>query len=264
MASVGASPARIAGPAPAPSVGPLLEVDGLSIDFGGVHAVRDCSFSVPTGGITGLIGPNGAGKTTAFNLIGGLLRPTAGRVRIGGNDVTGLRPNKITAAGVARTFQITRVLGDLSVLENVVVCAPAGGVRRLLGQSVLDLERERALELLDFVGLAELADEPGNELSFGQRKLVELAGALMSEPRLVMLDEPAGGVNPRLIDDIVARIRELNRSGVTFLIVEHNMDVVMGLCDSVIVMAHGEVLRQGPPEAIQSDAAVLDAYLGRA
>jgi branched-chain amino acid transport system ATP-binding protein len=243
---------------------PMLAVEGLSRDFGGVHAVRECSFAVPAGSITGLIGPNGAGKTTAFNLISGLLRPTGGRVLFEGEEITGLRPHRITRTGIARTFQITRVLGELTVLENVVIWAPAGGMRRLLGGSMLERERERALELLDFVGLATLADVPGGELSYGQRKLVELAGALMSEPRLVLLDEPAGGVNPRLIDDIVGRIRELNSVGVTFLIVEHNMDVVMGLSDSVIVMAHGEVLRQGSPEAVRSDTAVLDAYLGRA
>jgi branched-chain amino acid transport system ATP-binding protein len=242
----------------------MLAVEDLNRDFGGVHAVRDCSFAVPAGSITGLIGPNGAGKTTAFNLISGLVRPTGGRVLFEGEEITDLRPHRITRAGIARTFQISRVLGELSVLENVVICAPAGGVRRLLGGSVLEREHERGLELLDFLGLASLAEAPGGELSYGQRKLVELAGALMSEPRLVLLDEPAGGVNPRLIEDIIARIRELNRDGVTFLIVEHNMDVVMGLSDSVIVMAHGEVLRQGRPEEVRSDTAVLDAYLGRA
>lgn len=243
---------------------PLLSVRELSRDFGGVHAVRDCTFEVPAGRITSLIGPNGAGKTTAFNLIGGLLRPSSGSIAFEGREITGLRPHRITRAGVARTFQITRVIGDLTVLENVVLCAPARGLRRLLGGSMLERERERGLELLDFVGLTRLADSPASELSYGQRKLVELAGALMSEPRLVMLDEPAGGVNPRLIEDIVERIRQLNRDGITFLIVEHNMEVVMDLSDSVIVMAHGEVLRQGTPEEVQADAAVLDAYLGRA
>ena len=248
----------------ATNAGPMLAVRGLSRDFGGLHAVRDCSFEVRPGNITSLIGPNGAGKTTAFNLISGLLRPSAGSISFDGHEITGMRPHKITRSGVARTFQITRVLGDLTVLENVVLCAPAQGVRRLLGGSMLERERERGLELLDFVGLTRLAENQASELSYGQRKLVELAGALMSEPRMMMLDEPAGGVNPRLIDDIVERIRELNGTGITFLIVEHNMDVVMDLSDSVIVMAHGEVLLQGSPEVVQADAAVLDAYLGRA
>ncbi|MCD6013939.1 MAG: ABC-type branched-chain amino acid transport system, ATPase component [Solirubrobacterales bacterium] len=251
--------------APGPAEGePVLAVHDLGRNFGGVHAVRDCSFAVAPGSITSLIGPNGAGKTTAFNLIGGLLRPSAGRVTFEGREITAQRPHRITRAGIARTFQITRVLGDLTVLENVVLCSPARGLRRLLGGSMLERERARGFELLEFFGLAKLAENPASELSYGQRKLVELAGALMSEPRLMMLDEPAGGVNPRLIDDIAERIRELNRGGITFLIVEHNMDVVMGLSDSVIVMAHGEVLRQGSPEDVQSDAAVLDAYLGRA
>jgi neutral amino acid transport system ATP-binding protein len=243
---------------------PLLAIRDLSRDFGGVHAVRDCTFEVEAGKITSLIGPNGAGKTTAFNLIGGLLKPSGGAIRFEGREITGLRPHRITRAGVARTFQITRVIGDLTVLENVVLYAPAQGLRRLLGGSMLERERERGLELLDFVGLTPLADNPASELSYGQRKLVELAGALMSEPRMMMLDEPAGGVNPRLIEDIVERIRQLNRDGITFLIVEHNMGVVMDLSDSVIVMAHGEVLRQDSPEEVQADAAVLDAYLGRA
>lgn len=260
----GSAAAPTARPVPDRDGEPILAVEGIGRDFGGVRAVRDCSFTVPRASVTSLIGPNGAGKTTAFNLISGLLRPTSGRVRLDGRDITRMRPHRITRAGVARTFQITRVLGELTVLENVVIWAPATGVRRLLGGSMLELERARALELLDFVGLARLAHNPAGELSFGQRKLVELAGALMSEPRLVLLDEPAGGVNPRLIEDIVQRIRELNRQGIAFLIVEHNMDVVMDLSDSVIVMAHGEVLRQDSPELVQSDSAVLDAYLGRA
>ncbi|HEX2129859.1 MAG TPA: ABC transporter ATP-binding protein [Solirubrobacterales bacterium] len=258
------APSATPAPAPASEAGALLAVRGLSRDFGGVRAVHDCSFDVRAGSITSLIGPNGAGKTTAFNLISGLLRPTAGSVSFDGREVTGMRPHKITRSGIARTFQITRVLGDLTVLENVVLYSPAQGIRRLLGGSMLERERERGLELLEFVGLTRLAENQASELSYGQRKLVELAGALMSEPRLMMLDEPAGGVNPRLIDDIVERIRELNGDGITFLIVEHNMDVVMDLSDSVIVMAHGEVLRQDSPEAVQADAAVLDAYLGRA
>jgi branched-chain amino acid transport system ATP-binding protein len=242
----------------------MLAVEGLSRDFGGLHAVRECSFTVDAGSVTSLIGPNGAGKTTAFNLISGLLRPTAGSVRFEGRSIHSLRPHRITRAGIARTFQITRVLANLTVLENVVLCSPTTGVRRLLGGSMLAREREHGMELLDFVGLTRLAERPAEELSYGQRKLVEFAGALMSEPRLVLLDEPAGGVNPRLIDDIGDRIRQLNRDGMTFLVVEHNMEVVMDLSDSVIVMAHGEVLRQGTPEAVQGDEAVLDAYLGRA
>jgi neutral amino acid transport system ATP-binding protein len=242
----------------------MLELAHLRREFGGVQAVRDCTFRVEQGAITGLIGPNGAGKTTVFNLITGLIPPSAGTVEFQGRDITGLRPHRITRAGIGRTFQITRELGAMTLLENVVIQSPAGGLRGLIGRSILDEERSRAIELLDFVGLAQLADEHAGNLSYGQKKLLELAGVLMARPRLIMLDEPAGGVNPRLLEDIVDRIRELNSDGVTFLIVEHNMDVIMNLSDSVVVMAHGEVLLQDSPEAVQVDDAVLHAYLGRA
>jgi neutral amino acid transport system ATP-binding protein len=242
----------------------MLELAHLRREFGGVQAVRDCTFRVEQGAITGLIGPNGAGKTTVFNLITGLIPPSAGTVEFQGRDITGLRPHRITRAGIGRTFQITRELGAMTLLENVVIQSPAGGLRGLIGRSILDEERSRAIELLDFVGLAQLADEHAGNLSYGQKKLLELAGVLMARPRLIMLDEPAGGVNPRLLEDIVDRIRELNSDGVTFLIVEHNMDVIMNLSDSVVVMAHGEVLLQDSPDAVQVVDAVLHAYLGTA
>lgn len=240
----------------------LLEVRGLVKTFGGLRAVDGASFAVDHGTITAIIGPNGAGKTTVFNVVSGVFRPDAGQVLVDGTDVTGERPYRITRRGLSRTFQITRELGDLTVLENLVVHAPARGVRSLIGRSILDRERERAMELLEFVGIARLAGEEAKKLSYGQRKLLELAAALMAEPRLIMLDEPAGGVNPALLDEIVARIRELNATGVTFLVVEHNMDLVMGLSDSVVVMAHGDVIMQDTPDAVQLDDAVLDAYLG--
>jgi branched-chain amino acid transport system ATP-binding protein len=241
----------------------LLEVDHVSKAFGGVRAVADCSFAVQEGTITALIGPNGAGKTTAFNLISGILTPDSGRIRFAGNDITGLRPHKIARLGVGRTFQITRELGDLTVLENMVVGTARGTFRELLGRRVLAREEQQAMELLDFVGIARLADQKAKTLSYGQRKLLEFASVLMSRPRLVLLDEPAGGVNPALLDRIVDRIRTLNQTGITFLIVEHNMDMVMNLSDEVVVMAHGEVITQGPPTRIRSDDRVLDAYLGR-
>jgi branched-chain amino acid transport system ATP-binding protein len=241
----------------------MLELRELRREFGGVHAVRDCSFRVEPGSITGLIGPNGAGKTTVFNLITGLIGPSAGSIAFEARDITGWQPHRIARAGIGRTFQLTRELGEMTLLENVVIHSPAGGLRGLIGRSILDKERWRAMDLLEFVGLAPLADEHARSLSYGQKKLLELAGVLMARPRLIMLDEPAGGVNPRLLDDIVERIRELNANGVTFLIVEHNMDVIMSLSDSVVVMAHGEVLLQDSPQAVQVDDAVLDAYLGR-
>jgi neutral amino acid transport system ATP-binding protein len=241
----------------------MLELRQLGREFGGIQAVRDCTFRVEAGKITGLIGPNGAGKTTVFNLITGLLKPSAGTIEFEDRDITGWAPHRVTRAGIGRTFQITRELGEMTLLENVVIQAPADGLRGLIGRSILDEEESRAMELLDFVGLTRLAKEQARSLSYGQKKLLELAAVLMAKPRLIMLDEPAGGVNPRLLEDIVERIRELNSEGVTFLIVEHNMDVIMGLSDSVVVMAHGEVLLQNSPEAVQVDDAVLDAYLGR-
>ena len=242
----------------------LLAVRALSKAFGGIHAVDGCSFAVEEGSITALIGPNGAGKTTVFNLISGLHRPDAGAILLDGARIDGLAPHRVTRKGVARTFQISRDLAGLSVLENVIVQAPAQGALHLLKPSMSAEERDRALDLLRFVGIAELAGEPAAKLSYGQKKLLELAGCLMANPRLVLLDEPAGGINPALLEVIVDRVRQLRAQGVTFLIVEHNMDVVMNLCDPVVVMAYGRFLAHGSPDAIQSDPAVLEAYLGAA
>ncbi|MQA86643.1 MAG: ATP-binding cassette domain-containing protein [Streptosporangiales bacterium] len=241
---------------------PLLEVRDLIKDFGGLRAVDGCSFSVESGSITSLIGPNGAGKTTVFNIISGTIKPTSGRVLLGDADLTGQAPHAITRHGVGRTFQIARELGDMTVVENMVVAAPARGLLSVLRRDILARERSRAMELLDFVGIAHLADEQAKNLSYGQKKLLEFAAVLMPAPRLVLLDEPSGGVNPALLEHISARIEDLNRSGVTFLIVEHNMELVMRLSHTVVVMAHGDVLTHGPPDAVQVDDAVLDAYLG--
>jgi neutral amino acid transport system ATP-binding protein len=240
----------------------LLEIRDLGKSFGGIRAVDGCSFAVEEGSITALIGPNGAGKTTVFNLISGLHRPDAGAILFDGARIEGLPPHKITRKGIARTFQISRDLAGLSVLENVVVQSPPGGLRHLLQPSMSPAERERAMDLLSFVGIAELAREPAARLSYGQKKLLELAACLMAEPRLVLLDEPAGGINPALLELIIDRVRQLREAGMTFLIVEHNMDVVMNVCDPVIVMAYGRFLAHGSPAAIQNDAAVLEAYLG--
>jgi branched-chain amino acid transport system ATP-binding protein len=241
----------------------MLEVSGLNKSFGGIHAVRECSFAIEEGSITSLIGPNGAGKTTTFNMINNVIRPDSGSVRFEGKDVTGKMPHKLTRLGIARTFQVTRTLGDMTVLENMVVGSSVSNVRSMFGSRMLDHEIERALELLEFVGIAEYAYTNAEALSYGQRKLLEFSAVLMSEPQIVLLDEPAGGVNPTLLKRMVGRIRQLNCNGLTFLIVEHNMDLVMDLSDSVIVMAHGEVLLHGTPEEVQSDRRVLDAYLGK-
>jgi branched-chain amino acid transport system ATP-binding protein len=241
----------------------LLEVTGLSKGFGGLQAVKNCGFRVDSGVTTGLIGPNGAGKTTAFNMISGVLRPDAGKVVFDGKDVTGLMPHKVARRGLGRTFQITRELAELTVLENMVVPTARGNLGALFGSRNFREEQERAMDLLEFVGIARLADEKAKNLSFGQRKLLEFASVLMPDPKLVLLDEPAGGVNPALLDRMMERIQELNSKGLTFLIVEHNMDVVMTLCQSIVVMAHGEVLLQGDPSTVQEDHRVLDAYLGK-
>jgi neutral amino acid transport system ATP-binding protein len=240
----------------------LLKVDAVSKHFGGLKAVDNCSFEVEEGSIVALIGPNGAGKTTMFNLITGLLKPTTGKIYFNDNMLTGLRPHQITRRGISRTFQITRELMEMTVLENLIVQSQTEGILDIFRNKFLDQERARAMELLDFVGITHLAYEQAKNLSYGQKKLMEFASVLMPEPKLVMLDEPAGGVNPTLLESIMARIQELNRSGITFLIVEHNMEVVMNLSHFVIVMAHGQVLTHDTAKAIQSNPLVLDAYLG--
>lgn len=240
----------------------LLEVLSISKKFGGLNAVNKCTFFVEEGSITALIGPNGAGKTTVFNMISGLLPTDTGKLFFNGQQIDGLPPNQITRNGLSRTFQISRDLMEMTVLENLVVHSPTKGLIDLLKSSILIKERDRAMELLNFVGIAHLANEKAQSLSYGQKKLMEFAATLMTEPRLILLDEPAGGINPALLENIIDRIIEVNKQGITFLIVEHNMDVVMNLCDPVIVMAYGEVLAQGSPNEVQSNKLVLQAYLG--
>jgi branched-chain amino acid transport system permease protein len=249
-------------PAASEPTRPLLELEGLSRRFGGLTAVDGCSFSVRAGTLTALIGPNGSGKTTAFNLVTGMMRPDAGSVRLDGQRIDGMLPWDRAYLGLGRTFQITRLFPQLTVGENVVAPLREFRWRDLVADAVSGPEAQRAEELLEFVGMAEFAHQPAWQLSFGQQKLVELAQVLMLEPRLVLLDEPAGGVNPGLIERIAELIRALNRNGLTFLIVEHNMPVVLELCDPILVMARGRVIAEGDPKRIQSDPDVLDAYLG--
>jgi branched-chain amino acid transport system permease protein len=240
----------------------LLEVKRLEKRFGGVRAVDGCSFKVEEGTITALIGPNGSGKTTVFNLIGGTMAADGGEVWFDGRRIDRLPAWRRAYLGLGRTFQITRVFGAMTVLENVVAPLRSFSWRQLRAGAVSGAEAARADELLEFVGMSEYRDQPAEALSFGQRKLVELAQVLMLDPKLIMLDEPAGGINPTLVGRMTEMIRELNSRGKTFLIVEHNMPLVLGLCDPVLVLARGSCISSGAPERIQRDPKVLDAYLG--
>jgi branched-chain amino acid transport system ATP-binding protein len=250
--------------------GASLEVAGVTKRFGAHRAVDDVSFRIQAGTITGLIGPNGAGKTTMFNLIAGALRPTAGRITLGDARLDGARPHRVLRAGVARTFQIPRPFAAMTVLENVMLGARDQPGERfwvnwLAPRAVAAGERavrERARELIDFVGLGEVIGAAARTLSGGQRKLLEMARALMTAPRVLLLDEPAAGVNLALVDAIADRIVALHRSGVTILLIEHNLDFVMRLCRPVLVMASGRLLLEAAPETVRSDARVIEAYLG--
>ncbi len=248
-------------PALAPDV-PLLEVTGLERRFGGLRAVDGATLAVPEGSITGLIGPNGSGKTTLFNLVDNTLRPDAGEIWFAGERIDGLHSWQRAHRGLGRTFQITRLFREMSVMQNVVAPQRTFSLSQLGRIAVSGPEAARARELLDFVGMGAFAGQKASDLSFGQQKLVELAQILMLDPRLILLDEPAGGINPVLIERMSEMIRELNRHGTTFLIVEHNMPFVLDLCDPIHVLARGRRISTGNPEQIQADPAVIDAYLG--
>jgi ABC-type branched-subunit amino acid transport system ATPase component/ABC-type branched-subunit amino acid transport system permease subunit len=259
------APPRVSAVDRAPPAGearPLLELEQLSKRFGGLTALDGCTFSVREGSITGLIGPNGSGKTTVFNLVSGFVPGARGEVRFDNQRIDQLRSWVRPSLGIGRTFQITRLFKQLTVLENVVAPLSRFSLRQLASGATSGAEAARARELLDLVGLGAFGDRTAGTLSFGQQKLVELAQVLMLEPKLILLDEPAGGVNPSLIDHIAELIRELNRDGISFLVVEHNMPLVLELCDPVIVLAAGRCIAQGPPQVIQRDPEVLGAYLG--
>jgi ABC-type branched-subunit amino acid transport system ATPase component len=247
----------------------LLRTDGVSKAFGGVQALDSATVEVEEGSIAGLIGPNGSGKTTLFNVITGYERVDSGEVYLGGARITNAPPDKVFAAGIGRTFQLTRVFSRLTVMENMIVAAQhheqrQGRLHNPFARAGGPATRRRAMELLEFTGIAHHAGALAETLSYGQRKLLEMSYVLMARPSIVLLDEPAGGVNPTLITMIADRIRQLNEQGTTFLIVEHNMDFVMGLCDNVTVLDYGTAVVSGPPDVIRTDPRVLDAYLGTA
>jgi branched-chain amino acid transport system ATP-binding protein len=233
----------------------LLDVRELRKAFGGVRAVDGCTFAVERGRIAGLIGPNGSGKTTTFNLLTGLVTPDAGRVLYRGEDIAGLRPHEVFRRGITRTFQITRVFREMTVLENMLAVAGPDLSARAA--------RQRAEELIAFVGLARLRGEYGGRLSYGQQKLLEFARALMTDPELILLDEPAAGVNRTLLAQLLDRIHRLRELGKTVLIVEHDMGVIMDHCERVFVLDHGMKIAEGPPAEIQRDPRVVEAYFGR-
>ncbi len=240
----------------------LLEANNVSKAYGGIRALDTCSVTVERGSITGLIGPNGSGKTTLFNVVTGYERVDTGEIRFNGEAITNTTPDKVFRMGVGRTFQLTRLFPRLTVLENMHVAAQRTGIKGLVSRWSSTHEQRRSLELLEFVGISQLKNEPAETLSYGQKKLLEFAFVLIADPQVILLDEPAGGINPTMIGHITKRIRMLNQRGVTFLVVEHNMEFVMGLCDLVMVMHRGTKIAQGTPQEVRANPDVLEAYLG--
>lgn len=248
----------------------LLEAKGMFKNFGGVRAVNNAYINVPQGTITGLIGPNGAGKTTLFNLLANFIVPDRGEVIFNQEKIDHLSPHKIAQKGFIRTFQVARVLSRLSVLENMLLATQTQTGENFLklwfqGQKIRQEEREnreKAMTILESVGLSAKAKDFAGALSGGQRKLLEIARTLMTNPKLVLLDEPAAGVNPTLINQICEHILEWNKQGISFLIIEHNMDMIMSVCEHIWVLAEGTNLADGTPEEIKNNPEVLQAYLG--
>ncbi len=269
MTDAAAAPASAAAPESGPEE--ILEVKSVYKHFGGIRAVNGASFSVPRGSITALIGPNGAGKTTLFNIITGFYKGDAGEIRYEGRSIFGVRPYRIADHGMVRTFQITKALAAMPVIDNMMLAAPqqpgenlVGLITRRRANSRREAEvSEHAIELLDRFNLAAKKDDYAGTLSGGQRKLLELARALMAQPRTLLLDEPMAGINPTLGRRLLDHMHDLrDNQGVTFVFIEHDMDVVMKHSDEVVVMAQGETIVKGPPEVIRSDQRVIDAYLG--
>jgi len=230
----------------------LLLVDNVSKKFGGLDAIRDCSFSISNGQIVGLIGPNGSGKTTVFNVITGVLKPSSGDVYFQDGRITGLPPYLIAKRGISRTFQITRIFRGMTVIENLLAVTREGRS-----------SREKVIELLKFVNLYELRYEYAGKLSYGQQKLLDFAKSLVTEPALVLLDEPTSGIYPAMIEQMIRHIQEVRAQGKTIFIIEHNMRVVMRLCEKIFVLDHGEKIAEGTPEVVRANKQVVDSYLGK-
>ncbi len=249
----------------------MLRVEGLNKQFGGLQAVRDCSFEIAEGTITGLIGPNGAGKTTMFNMIAGELAPTSGRIIYQGEDIAGLPTHQMFHRGIVRTFQIPHEFAKMTVLENLMV-VPAGQpgehifnnwIKPKAVKAREEEVRDKAETALEFLSISHLRDERAGNLSGGQKKLLELGRTMMTDAKLVLLDEPGAGVNPTLVLKIIDMISQLKAErGYTFCIIEHDMDLIASLCDPVIVLAEGTVLTEGSMKEVRSNPEVLDAYLG--
>ena len=250
----------------------ILRVERLTKSFSGVHAVRDASFEVEQGSITGLIGPNGSGKSTTIDCLSGFQRLDAGRVELSGADITGLNAASVARAGLIRTFQNVRVYDSYNLLDNLLVAEAAfrdhswfdALVRTPSFRRTSAAAEDRARELIELVGLTRLIDAPATVLSYGQKKLLAFAAAMMARPRLIVLDEPVAGVNPTRVNEVADILRKANASGISFLIVEHNVEFINSLCDKVVVFEQGTRLTEGTPDEVRNDPRVLEAYLGMA